>query len=389
MATSISDLILQVKDYARSYNIDNARAIRAIDQAVDYVNAEMGLPSQEFEYTFDFDEEQPTYGLPVGFLEPIWMRYQDDELNKNSYFSYLPPEYIYRRINAVTGDTLLWSVGVFSNAPLLYVLAQNSVAPTTLDTFDVNNSSNWVATGDANTISDDRIIFKEGAGSMKFIITVTGTSATLTSSGNDWDLTVYEDVGHFKCWAYLDATLHLTSISFKWGTGVGAYWLQTVTAQADGTAFVIGWNELDFYWQTATEIGAPDFTDITLLQFIYTYTGAYSGGTSFRLDYLRVMKPDTMIMSYYTMYKGKTGAGVYLTKFTATTDTFLFDIFDTGIGNLYAIKAGEIINPQILQDNSETARQYQQYSLMFKRRFPRKRINNLLMNPPTPKTDEG
>ena len=274
MSTSVNDLIPQVKDYARNTNLDTTRVIRAIDQAVDYVNTEMGLPSQEFEYTFDFDEEQPTYTLPTGFLEPIWMRYQDDELNKNSYFSYLPPEYIYRRIDAVTGDTLLWSVGVLNNLPLLYVLAQNSMAPITIDTFDINNDTNWTAGGNAASIADDYIIYKEGSGSMKFNVVVSGTSATLTSTVNNFDLTPFQTIGHFKFWLYLQATTHFTSISLKFGTTASAYWLQSATTQADGSAFVIGWNEIDLPWSTATEVGSPDYTNMDYFQFILTYTGA-------------------------------------------------------------------------------------------------------------------
>jgi hypothetical protein len=388
MSTAVGDLFPQIRDYCRNSNLDNTRMIRAIDQAGDLINSQLGLPSQEKYSNFDFDQDQPTYSVPTGFVEPIFLRYQDEEWNENKRFSYRPAEYIHERVNLVTSDTRLYGFSAETGSWLMYVLAENTMAPMTIDTFDTDASS-WVNTGDAGTPTNDIYVYKEGTASMVFPITVSGTSAILTTTITAQDLNTWLDIGHFKVWCYLDAVTHFTSVSFKWGTSAAKYMLQTVVAQADGTAFTVGWNQLDFLWSTATQVGVVDPHTITYYQFIFTYTGAFAGGTTFRLDYLRLMKPDTLVLSYYSGYKGTNSTGTSLTTFTASTDLFQFDNFDVGLKNLYAIYAAAIINPQILVDDTHAKEQYEVYSREYKRRYPRKRTNQLLSIPTLPRTSQS
>jgi hypothetical protein len=390
---TIGDLIPQVKDYVRNQNLDTARAIRALDTGTDYVNSELGLPSQERVCTFDFDQSQPTYSLPVDFIEPIFLRFTDEQLNRSKRFSYRPVELLYNRIKAVVhGDrrsqgTQLFGVSAETGGWVLYVLGSNSTSLLTLDTFDKNNSLNWVASGDAHNVGDDLYIYKDGAGAISFDITVSGTSATLTKTNANDNLFTYINVGHFRVWSYLESVTNLTSISFAWGTSASNYYLQSVTTQSDGTAFVVGWNQLDFTWDGCSQIGTPNPNIISRYQFVFTYGVSYTGGTSFRLDYLRLMVPDQMKLSYYSGYKGTSSTGTELTKFTASTDILNIGAFDAGLTNLYSIKAAELINPQILNDDTQAMDQYNKYSLAYKRKYPRKRINNLLAIPSTPLTD--
>jgi len=393
MAVTIASLIPQLKDYIRNQNLTDARAIRALDKAVDYVNSELGLPSQEDVYEFDFDQSQAEYSLPVDFIEPIFLRYKDDTLNRNKKFSYRPAELLYDRIKSVTyGDrwsqgTQLFGVSAEEGTWKLYVLGTNSVSPLTLDTFDRNNSTNWTAGGDASNIHDDLFIYEEGAGSLGFDITVTGTSAYLYRTTFNNNLYSYVDVGHFKLDVYLQAITNFTSVSLIWGTDSSNYFLQTAITQETGTAFAVGWNNLDFEWDGSSEVGAVDPNNITYVKIIFTYAGAYAGGTSFRVDNLRVMVPDVMKLTYYTGYKGTSSTSTPIVTFTATTDILKVDSYDIGLMNLYAIKAAEIINPQILNDDTSTIRQYEKYLLAYKRKFPRKRCNNLIAIPATPNTD--
>ena len=390
---TIGDLIPQVKDYVRNQNLDTSRAIRALDNGTDYVNSELGLPSQEGVYIFDFDQSQPTYSLPVDFVEPIYLRFTDEQLNRNKHFSYRPVELIYSRIKSVipgdrwTQGTQLFGISAETGGWVLYVLGSNSVSLLTLDTFDRNNSLNWTPSGDAHNVGDDLYIYKEGAGSMSFDITVSGSSATLTKTNTNDNLYTYINVGHFKVWCYLETVTDLTSVSFAWGTGASNYYLQSVTTQSDGTAFVIGWNLLDFTWDGCSQVGNPNPNVVSFYQFIFSYGASFTGATSFRLDYLRLMVPDQMKLDYYSGYKGTDSNGTKLTKFTSTTDILSISTFDSGLSNLYSIKAAELINPQLLNDDTQAMDQYNKYSLVYKRKYPRKRINNLLASPNTPNTD--
>ena len=387
MATSISDLIPIVKDYCRNQNLSNTRVISALNQSFDYVNSELGLPSQETSTSLDFDQDTPTYALPSDFIEATSLRFDDDELNRNKSFSYKPIEYLHEKIKSVTSDTRLFGVGAEDGAWKLYILCQNSVSPLTLDTFDSNNATNWTVGGGASNITNDIYVYKEGAGSLSFDITGGGTSSTLTKTNSNDNFYTFLNTGHHRVWLYLQATTHFTSISLSWGTNASNYYLQTATAQADGTAFQIGWNDIDLDWATASQVGTPDPNVVSYYQWGFNYTAAFVGGTSFRLDYSRIMVPDTMKLVYYSSYKGTTSTGTPLVTFTSITDLLSIDAFDKGLLNLYAIKAAEIINPQILNENQHAADQYSKYSLMYRRKFPRKRLNNFLCNPKVASTD--
>ncbi len=386
---AISDIISLVKDYTRNQSLDSTRAIRTINSATDLVFAEMGLPSQEKEYTFSFDEGQATYTTPLDYGEPIFLRYQDDTLNGNNKFSFRPAEFLFDRIQTVGRDTRLWGHDSASGAWRLYVLGKNSKSSLTLDSFDINNSTFWTASNDALNIKDDYNTYKEGSGSLSFDITPTATHrGTLKRIVSSQDLYQYNAVGHFKVWVYLANVTNLTDVSFSWGTDVSNYFKQTVTTQQDGTALIVGWNQLDFLWSGSTQVGSPNIHNITFYQYDLDYTGAYTGGIQYRLDYLRLMVPDTMILTYYTTYKGKSAGGTSLVDFTATTDTFLFSSFDVGIRNLIALYAAIMINPTILVDDKSVKEQYLFWSKTLGHKYPRKRINNLIGIPQTSKASE-
>ena len=388
---TVADVIQLIKDYSRNQNLEDARGIRLVNSAVDLVFTQWGIPAQELEYSFYFDETQPTYALPEDFAEALFLRYADDTLNENAHFSYRPAELLFDRVTAVGEDTRLFGVDAASGNWRLYVLGNNSIPSSEIDSFDYDNTAHWIATNDATNVTTDTIIYKEGAGCLKFDI-VAGLSgldrATLTRTVDATDLNAQYQVGHFKVWCYLSNVTNFTSISFNWGSDASNYFKSTVTTQEDGTAFAVGWNKLDFQWDGATEVNAPDPRSITLYWFDFDYTAAYTGGTNYRLDYLRLDTPDEMILTYITRFKGIDSTGVNnLYEFTALTDKFVFPTFDTTVKNTIALYGAVTLNPQLLVDDAAVKEQYKFYGLEMSRRYPRKRINNLLAIPNLPKTD--
>lgn len=389
MAVAISDIISKIKDFARNQNLEIERIIRAVDSASSFVLNQLGVPGYELEYTFDFDEEQNFYQLPAGFGEVISLRYEDDSLNKDGRFTYRTAEYLFERIETASADTRLFGVYSAKGAWQLVVLAKNSVASFPLDSFDYDNDTNWVASNDAENISDDNYTYKEGSGSLRFDVNVSLSGlnrATLKRTVTAQDFYSQKDVGHFKCWVYLPTVTNFTSISFSWGSDASNYYKATTTAQEDGSAFEVGWNKLDFAWSDATQIGSPNDREITFYQFDFDYTADFESVNNFRIDYLRLNVPDKMILQYYTKYKGKDNSGNYITNFSAVTDTFLFGDFNPEIAEMIALHSAVILNPQILVDDQYVRKLYQEYYTIFVKRFPRKRAMNFLFDPKIART---
>ncbi|MEM5784994.1 MAG: hypothetical protein QW469_00445 [Candidatus Aenigmatarchaeota archaeon] len=391
MTIIVNDIYNLIKDYCRHENLDENKAIRAINSACDIVFNQIGIPSQEKEYVFSFDESQTTYSLPTDFNEAISLRYEDDKLNRYGRFMMRPVEYLYEKIGFVSSTTRLFGIDSASGSWRLFVLAKNSKASLLIDAFDINNANNWTALNDAENISDDRNTYQEGVGSLSFDINPTSSGlyrATLKRVGTEFNLKEYQNNGIFKCWIYLPAVNGLTSISFNWGSSNSDYYKQTITTQQDGTAFEVGWNEIAFNWNGAVQLGSPDLYNINTFWFDFDYEDTYVGGVNYRIDYLRIISPDNMILTYYTKYKGTDSEGTtYKENFTALTDKLLIGDFDVGLTNIIAIYASLLLKPQLLQESNWIKEQYALYVKTYQKKYPRKRANNLLTIPSLPKTN--
>ena len=403
MSITISTIEDDVKNWVRNQNLTDTRFLSAFNQAADIVFTQLGLPTQEKQYLYDFDETQPYYACPTDFLEPLGMRYYDDSsnsLNRNSPFQFTRPVYIYPRIQEVTSDTRLWSVDYETGSPRMIVLAHNTVAALQLDNFD-DSASFWTnnevapaitTPSDAQNIANDDVTYIEGGGSMKFDIIVGSGSlagyASLSRYVSTQDWWTYVDRGHFKLDYQFSNITNMYVIVFKWGTDANNYYYRYVTTQEDGTPFIVGWNYLDFPWSGCIEVGNPDPHSINFFEIDTSFNPAtYTGGTNYRLDDLRLTVPDPMIMTYYTQNKGTNSTGTALTLFTATTDKLLVDAVDIGLRNLFTIYTAAIINPQILVEDTQAKEQFSYWTKYYQMRFPKRRLNQLLVNPTVSRTD--
>jgi hypothetical protein len=372
----VSDIEPLVKDWCRNQNLTNDRFLRAFNQAANLVFTQLGLPSQEEQYIFGFDECQHYYDLPEDFLEPLWMRFEKDKYNRRP-FEFTRPIYIYPKINQRHRDTREWSLDYETGSPRLIVLARNTHSYLEIDDFD-NSAANWVASQGCNSLYNDSINYVEGAGSMGFDITVPtiNNQGQLTTTVSTMDISEFLNVGEFKVAFDCVNITDFTSVTFQWMTDSGDYYTSTVTTQQDGTPFVVGWNYLSFDWSTATQVGTPDPSAINIFQFFFNFDSSYTGGSYFHLDNLRLVIPDQMIMTYYKQ-----------TPTYALTDEAPATNIDAGIANMFAIYTAVIINPQILVDDKQAQEQYQYWTNFYQRRFPKRRINNLLVNPKISKTN--
>jgi len=390
---TVADIIALVRDNLRNENLNSTRIIRNLNSAADLVFSLVGHPSLEKVYKFDYDVDTLTYSLPEDYAEPIFLKYTKSRMNRDRSFSYRTPEWMSskeaHKISKTHRQERYFGVGSDSGAWLLYVLGSNSYAPLYIDSFDSNNATNWITSNDATNVTDDTVIFKEGIGSLNFDVNVAlsvANKATLTRTLSGNDFSQFASSGVFKNWFYLPNITNFTSVSFVWGSDSSNYFTSTVTTQADGSAFIVGWNQLQFTYSTAVMTGTPDSTNITFTEFDFNYTAAYTGGTDYRLDYLRLCVLDELDLTYYTRYKGTDSTAVPIYEYTATTDIITIGAFDSIMKNLLALYTTILMAPQYLIDNKDATSQLTLYVSTLKQRYPRKRINNFLAEPKRPNT---
>lgn len=180
-------------------------------------------------------------------------------------------------------------------------------------------ASNYTASGDASGITAETVQTIDGVDSIKFTVTLSASSATVTEA-----LTSFSDADYLKKYffrqVYFDSVP--TNVQLRFGNDSSNYLSKTVTTQFSGQAFKAdAWNLLAFDLNTATTTGT-----ITSTAFDYTaiiLTGAATGTYFIGPAYLRGYR--NLDYYYYSIYNIKTESGSVLDKeyfFTDSTNTY-------------------------------------------------------------------
>lgn len=155
-----------------------------------------------------------------------------------------------------------------------------------MDAFNTNGT--WAIGLDATNIATDTTTLKRGAGSVSFDITVatSGSDAARiqNTSLSAVDLTSVKETGTFRFWAYIPSITNFTSIQLQLGNSLDVTdYLGTATTQADGDAFIAGWNRIKLTWSAMTITGAPTGS-IAGVRVIFNYSSSYTNQTGARVD---------------------------------------------------------------------------------------------------------
>ena len=213
-----------------------------------------------------------------------------------------------------------------------------SRTPKTLNSMNsLTANGTWAAVGTATGLVADTIFKKSGGGSIQFDIAASGDGISNTTM-DAVDMTDEDEVSDVFVWVYLPAISALTSISARWGNDLTAnYWSSTAqTAQADGTAFRIGWNLIKFSWATATETGTVAPATIDSFRITFATTGAIA---NVRVDNIIFSIGRNFDIKYYSKYLFKSSAGTYLSRTTSDDDTLILDNDSIEIYLAEALKA--------------------------------------------------
>lgn len=196
-----------------------------------------------------------------------------------------------------------------------------------LHTMDaVADNGTWIAVAGATGIVADSITKYSGSGAIRFDLAASGDGLQNTTM-TALDLTDEDEVADVFIPFFIKNSTdlgRLTSVTPRWGNDLTAnYWTGVAqTAQADGSAFKVGWNVIKVPWSTATETGTVAPATIDSFRVIFTTSGAIS---DIRVDNIIFSIGRNFDIKYYSKYLTKNSSGTWITRNTSDDDTVVLD----------------------------------------------------------------
>lgn len=192
----------------------------------------------------------------------------------------------------------------------------------------LTSNGTWSAFGDASGLVADTDDYIKGNGSLKFSLSAAGgtTAGIVNTTLPVFDLTNYlNGNGAAFVWAKINSITGLTNYILRLGSSSSNYYQKTVTTQADGTAFVVGWNLLKFDLTSLTTVGTPVITAGTYANIYMTKLGSKISESDYKFDWLCLKDGKTANTKYYSKYGWQTAAGAYIENSTSDTDFLVCD----------------------------------------------------------------
>lgn len=336
MAVTVANIITNVDTYfgdSSTDRISQAERFQAITEATAWLLEELGNDHAIKTYTLDYLDTIHYYKVTSGITDLLasadLRRAVDDHtisaLHKSS-----------KDLAEDIGQNSLdfaWSIERRNADTFVVVNLDTKNKAKSISDFDssTDGGGTWSADtsgSDATNVTFDTVEFKSGSASLNFDLDV-------SQSGNDYatiqnttltqiDLSDWEDLGAWLFEAYIPDATNITSYTLFWGSDTSNYWSATKTTDIDGSAWTDGWNTVKVNWSDATATGSPDATAIDYIAIRVTYDGAQADDTDFRLDNLRIAKPETLTYHYVSWDVGEDTNGTDISAFSATTDVPFF-----------------------------------------------------------------
>ena len=200
---------------------------------------------------------------------------------------------------------------------------------------DTDDNGTWAVSGDGASLVQDQNIFTEGSGSLKFTVTGSGGTTTLTISDmSAINLTDIKDVGRI----FLDLqcpasnTVAVSNVRLRIGSSASAYYEMSATVRFRGDTILNGWGLIELDFTSYTTTGSPDVTALNYIQIVITH-GTTGINGAYRLDNIFAAEPAYYQLPYYSKNNVLDGDAVTYKQFpTDTDDTILCpDGFEEGL----------------------------------------------------------
>lgn len=332
MSVTVANIITNMDSYIGDTSNDRisaAERLQYITEAVVWLQNETGNDHQNATYTLNYLDTVHYYKVTTAIadlLDVADLRREEDDHTVS--FVRKSPRELAEEIGQEATESSFAIERRDGNAYLVVNHTSkhpadvvSSLESTTADggTWAVDSTNS-----DATNLTVDNVEFKEGNGSLNFDIDVSQSAnnrATIQNSTlTALDLSDYLDLGSWLFWMYVPDVTNFTSVTLYWGSSTSDYWSATVTTDINGSAWVNEWNEVKINWANATKTGSPDETAIDFIRFDLNYGAGQADDTDFRLDYLRIARPEKLKFHYISWNVGTNSGGTDITAFTATSD---------------------------------------------------------------------
>ena len=180
----------------------------------------------------------------------------------------------------------------------------------------------WTVVGSATGLKAQTLFKVSGNASIEFDLVASGDGIQVLNKSSVLNLTDEDEVADVFAWVYLPSAP--TSLTAIWGNDLStAFWTGVAqTAQADGTAFQVGWNLIKWPWSTATETGTVAPATIDSFRITVAASGAL---TNIRVDSILFAVGRNFDIKYYSGYPFRSSAGVFLRRPTTDEDSVVFE----------------------------------------------------------------
>lgn len=260
------------------------------------------------------------YAAPTDLKGYSVISVQNQKLTKTPFWSLVPYEQFLRRQDANT-----IAISDYDFIRKIFIKSNIADTKTMLSGLDslTDGGGTWGSFGDAQNVEAATDNEVQGNGSIKFDISSAGgtTCGIVNSTLTQVDLSDYfNGDGNIIVWAYITSTTNLTNFIIRIGNDGSNYYTKTVTAQADGTAFVNGWNLLNFNMATFTTVGTVTDTAMDYCALYFTKTAGKIGEVGYRFDQILFRRGEINNLYYYSGYGWQSTTGTYKVNSTLPTD---------------------------------------------------------------------
>jgi len=319
-ATIITDLDTHIGDTSTD-RVSAAERLAAITEAT--VRLQELLKSDHNINTYELDFLDSVHYYKVTTAIPDLMETADLRIKLNDdhdeYFTKKSPQELAIEIGEGSSEDS-YTIERRDGDTFIGIVHNSKYSAKTISSCDATDAGGgtWAVdatNSDSTNLTIDTNEFQEGTGSFNFDIDesqsgndrATIQNSTLSAIDMSDDL----DLSSFIFRVYIPDVSLFTTLGFTvyWGSSSTAYWSGSVTTDIDGSSFSNGWNKVKVNWVDATKTGSPDESAIDFVRIDLTYAALSSDDTDFRIDDIKMVRPEPLKVHYLSWYVGTNTGG--------------------------------------------------------------------------------
>jgi hypothetical protein len=226
----------------------------------------------------------------------------------------------------------------------------------------MSSVTGWSLFGDGTSVTLDTDDYIKGNSSIKFAISAAGGTTAGIQKSTVANLDISDYLGGTSAvfvWAKINSATNLTNYILRIGSDSSNYYSKTITTQADGTAFVRGWNLLKFDLSSLTQTGTVVTTGIDFIAIYMTKTAGKISESDYKFNYLVLKKGVIHNVLYYSKYGWQTSSGAYLQNSTTSLDLLVADDTEYDLLVQKGVLLGMPLTNFDMQERQEAKKNYE------------------------------